>query len=163
MVKKEKKDTFLETKDLDVKVGDIYYADCGYNRVSPRFYKVSNITKCFVSFEPVDGLHVHYKRGELKYASNSPEYYVIPMPENFNQFYWDTRDDVLLETNIGKCVYEFHYVDEDNGYYPCKNYHDAFKSKVYTYKDKKYLKEPGIYGDTLRKYKDGTAIFGCFD
>ena len=162
--------SMINTSSLGVKIGDIYYADRGYDRVSPRFYKVTKITQCYVYFEAIDGLYVNPNRSELKYGSNSPAYYVIPLPEDMDAFCMD-NDIGFLElgfpTNnrVSKCTCPFFFTDENNGYRVDVNYyHDKFKSKIYKIFDGELrLKEPGQYGGLLTKYSEGVAIYGCFD
>ncbi len=165
----------IKTDVIDVNIGEIWYADREYGCVRPRFYKVDRITDYYVFMKPIDGLHVHTNVSELKYGTNSPEYYIIPLPDDMEKFVEDNGTSIELRYNRSKSpAADFFYSDE-NGYRVCQNYHDSFKSKVYsitlTYfyngeevKETTYdLKEPGDYGGLLHKYSDGVAIYGCFD
>jgi hypothetical protein len=160
----------IPTSELDVKIGDIYYADSSYDRVSPRFYKVTKITKYYVFFEPMNGLYVNPNRSELKYGSNSPAYYVIPLPEDMDAFCMD-NDIGFLELSfpannrVNKNAFPFFFVDENGGYRVDVNYHhDEFRSKIYkVLGEDMVLSEPGKYGGLLTKYSEGVAIYGCFD
>lgn len=169
---------FISTDVLDIKVGDIYYANRGYNMCSPRFYKVTKITDKMVEFEGIAEMFVHYRRTELKYGSNSPEYYVIPA-ETFNLLpvrKVGLMDDEILDLKTeGGTPMECYFKAEDGRTRVFPSFRDSFKSKVRCWtrdswengvreKVKEYyMKEAGTYGGLLYKYKPGTAINGYCD
>lgn len=169
---------FISTDMLDIKVGDIYYATRGYNMCSPRFYKVTKITPKTVEFEGIGEMFVHYRRTELKYMSNSPEYYVIPTM-TFGQL--AVRKVGLMEDEVvdlraeNGTPMECFFKAEDGRARTFPSFRETFKSKVRSWThdvwedgvNKKvteyYMKETGDYGGLLHKYKLGTAILGYCD
>lgn len=161
-----------ETKDLDIQIGDVYYADSSYGCVRPRFYRVTKITPKTVAFEGIGEMYVHYRRDELKYMGNSPEYYVIPFsdddPGMVDRLL--TKNDpaggwmASLSTGNRSPPRWFHMTDEDGRFRISSYRRESFRSQVGIFQDgRPYLSEPGKYGGLLYKYESGKAIYGCCD
>ena len=170
--------TYVDTATQDIKVGDIYYATSGYNSRHPRFYKVTKLTPKMVEFEGIAELHVHYRRSELVYGSNSPEYYLIPLDtlDMVNTEMTSDGEEVLLLTSeYGKDQRVYHYIAEDGKARAFNSWRENFKSKIYAWTHDEweagvrkkiteyYMKEPGHYGGLLTKYNLGSAIGGFCD
>lgn len=152
-----------------LKVGDIYYADRGYNMCSPRFYRVTKILPKMVELTGIDALHVHYRRAELKYMSNSPEYYVIPLETFTQQEHVHTLFGDMLKLRYQKDYHEYFYEAEDGRSRVARSWEGTIRSKIRSWKpsweDKPeyYMTEPGRYGGVLTKYEIGKVCLGYCD